>query len=442
MASSPDSMESIREGLVDDLYRYLLPFGVLAVLGALLRNHIAQVPGNSWVPGATMVGLVVLGCFRSRIGFRIRAWAFLVGLQLGGFSGMLRYGIAAPGIFLYPVGVVVAWLVVGRRAAWVVTGTGLGALVVGAWVNVVHDATLGRLSEYNRRPEFWLQIALVMCLCGGLILVTVHRLFASLRRQQDELERANAELEERIARRTRTLERSRRDFQAFSYAVSHDLKAPLRAIDGFARVLEEEGAVAGHAESEFALSRILAGAGRMGEIIDALLGMASIDKGDLVPQEVDTARMVTEIVRDLDLDARGRERPAVAWRIGDLPRLQAEPHLLRQALANLLSNAAKFSASFRADPVVEVSAESRPDGIWLAVRDNGPGFEAARSERLFRMFGREHGDEIEGMGIGLATVRRILDRLEGAIEVESAPGAGALFRIRPGPDVRGAQADR
>jgi PAS domain S-box-containing protein len=287
----------------------------------------------------------------------------------------------------------------------------------------------------SRREDgslFWTEIAMRTFPVGGQV-----RLLVTIRdveeRVQDklELQRLNSELEARVARRTATIEESRQELQAFSYAVSHDLRAPLRAIDGFARVLAEDHGDSLPDDAKGSLNRILAGANRMNRLIDALLDLSRIDRKPYRRILVDMATVVGELREELA--AGGTEgRPATEWRIAALHPCQTDPDLVRQIWANLLGNAVKFTGT-TSRPLIEVASQERADGIWYEVRDNGAGFDMAHARNLFGMFQRLHDASIDGLGIGLATVKRILRRLEGEIEFESVPGKGATFRFRPGP---------
>lgn len=249
-------------------------------------------------------------------------------------------------------------------------------------------------------------------------------------RQRTEIERMNADLEARVAERTATIERSREHLDAYAAAVSHDLRSPLRAIYSFAQILEQRAGPTLDEDGARALGQILAGAARMNELIDGLLRVARVDRADVKPAEVDMAAVVAGIVEEMR--SAGESPPTCRYEIGKLPPAITDPALVRQVWANLIANACKFSAH-REQPTIRVSALERPDGTWYEVADNGRGFDMTRAPRLFGMFQRLHDAGVDGLGIGLATVRRILDRLHGAIEVESAPEEGAVFRFRPGP---------
>jgi PAS domain S-box-containing protein len=217
-----------------------------------------------------------------------------------------------------------------------------------------------------------------------------------------------------------------RELEAFSYSVSHDLRAPLRHIDGFAQALVEDYADRLDATGLNFLSRIRAGAQRMGTLIDDLLSLSRVTRTQLTRTEVD----LTSLVRDVSarLQEEDPKRP-VEWRIAPALRVRGDARLLRVALENLLGNAWKFTSK-RADPVIEFSAASTvPDGDrTYVVRDNGAGFDMAHAPKLFGAFQRLHGAaEFPGSGIGLATVQRIVRRHGGRIWAESSVGAGATF---------------
>jgi len=281
---------------------------------------------------------------------------------------------------------------------------------------------------------FWSEMALRFLQVGDAkrLLVTVRDIED---RVQDklEVERLNSELEARVLRRTATLEQSRKDLQAFSFAVSHDLRAPLRAIDGFAKVLQEDHQEILPEEGRMAIGRILAGASRMNRLIDALLDLSQIDRRPIRRIPVNMEKMVREQLEELSAGTKIEER-SIAWHVGSIQPSATDPDLVRQIWANLLGNACKFSRD-AAQPCIQIASEQRGDGIWYTVTDNGCGFDMNHAGKLFGMFQRMHDSSIDGLGIGLATVKRILNRLDGEIEFEGRPGLGATFRFRPSPSV-------
>lgn len=246
-------------------------------------------------------------------------------------------------------------------------------------------------------------------------------------RAECEIRDLNAQLERRVAERTGALEAANRDLEAFSYSVSHDLQAPIRALDGFARLLEEsDGARISDVGRRF-LGVIRANSKRMGTLVADLLRLSRVGREALHREAVDVAALARQAADELQA-----RQPAAHIEIGALPPARADRALLRQALVNLLDNALKYSSA-RPDPVVTVGAASRDGETAYFVRDNGAGFDPQYAGKLFEPFQRLHGAEFEGSGIGLAIVRRIVERHGGSVWAESAPGQGASFYFTLGP---------
>lgn len=247
------------------------------------------------------------------------------------------------------------------------------------------------------------------------------------RASQAAVEALNAHLEQRVRERTADLERATRDMEAIAYSIAHDLRTPLRSINGFASLVADQSTSGLTPECRVAIDRIVGASGRMGRMLTELLHLLEIVRADLVAEEVDVAALVTDIDRQLGIGASG-VRLCVA---PDMPRAMADGPLLAQALRHLLDNAVRFSR-LRAAPVIEVGFDAT-QRAWF-VRDNGIGFEPAQAERLFGLFQRLHADPTDpGLGIGLAIVARIIERHEGAVWADSVPGEGATFWLRIGP---------
>lgn len=244
------------------------------------------------------------------------------------------------------------------------------------------------------------------------------------RRTQQELERLNRELEDRVRSRTAQLEAANQELEAFSYSVSHDLRAPVRHIDGFLRLLEREHPPASEKSAHY-LRTIAASSQRMAALIDDLLELSRTGRAPLELRTVPLGPLVEEVIVDLGPDVTRRR---IEWRVGVLPAVRGDPSLLRVVLQNLLDNAVKYT---RREPeaVVEVGAMRMREGdTAIYVRDNGVGFDMRYAERLFGVFQRLHrAEDFEGTGIGLATARRVIHRHGGRIWGEGAPGRGACF---------------
>jgi PAS domain S-box-containing protein len=244
-----------------------------------------------------------------------------------------------------------------------------------------------------------------------------------LRSRQGEISALNASLEKRVAERTAELVRTNSELESFSYSVSHDLRAPLRHVDGFARILKEELGAQLPQEVHLYLDRILHAASHMGHLVDDLLKLAQIGRKQLLRQTVQTNDLVKQAIAEMSPE-EGRQ---IEWRIADLPDLHCDFGLMKLVFINLLSNAAKFTRQC-SSAIIEVGSFQTDDITTIFVRDNGVGFEPQHADKLFGVFQRLHRQEdFEGTGIGLATVQRIIHRHEGKIWAESAPARGATF---------------
>ena len=241
----------------------------------------------------------------------------------------------------------------------------------------------------------------------------------------------NRTLEARVEQRTHELTLANRELESFAYSVSHDLRAPLRTVEGFSRLLGERFSAGMGPEALDYLSRVRNAANRMDALIDALLKMSRITRDPLRHAAVDMSALAAEVVAELRQDEPGRE---VEVEIEPGLLAGGDPALLRNLLQNLLGNAWKFTAGrspARIRFCRDTEAGAAADGkAAFLVRDNGAGFEPAYASKLFRPFQRLHGaDEYEGHGIGLATVKRIVERHGGSIRAEGCVGEGATFRF-------------
>src|SRR5271157_5726531 len=244
------------------------------------------------------------------------------------------------------------------------------------------------------------------------------------KRAHDELRRLKGELEERVVMRTAQLEAANKDLESFAYSVSHDLRAPLRAIDGFCQILMTEHAPGLDGDPRRYLQRVSENTRKMGRLIDELLHFSRLGRQPMTRQPVAMADLVRQCLEELQGEREGREVEVI---LGELPPCRADAALLKQVWLNLLANALKFTRS-RAEARIEAGSFARDGETVYFVRDNGVGFDMAYVDKLFGVFQRLHRQEdYEGTGVGLALVQRIIHRHGGRIWAEARPDQGAAF---------------
>ena len=275
------------------------------------------------------------------------------------------------------------------------------------------DAVNDMLAEIGRRSEALEQANRFL-----------EREMAERQHADAELRRLNDELERRVAERTTQLEAANKELEAFSYSVSHDLRAPLRAVVGFSKLLVEDHGPHIDEEARRKLDVIQSEAQRMGVLIDDLLAFSRLGRKAMTVGDLDMTGLAKSTYEGLNGQHGG---PRAELRLGSLPRAKGDRALLTQVWANLLSNALKFSSK-REQPLIEVSAISDEKEHIFFVRDNGAGFDPRYHAKLFGVFQRLHSSsEFPGTGVGLALVQRIVTRHGGRVWADSKPNEGATF---------------
>ncbi|MHB1301160.1 MAG: PAS domain S-box protein [Burkholderiales bacterium] len=312
-----------------------------------------------------------------------------------------------------------------RMAAWREEAASRGYRSSAGLALHLGEKRIGLINVYSNEVDFFKEdIVSLMQEIVGDVSFAIGYLDQQNRREQAEalLRQVNSELEERVQMRTRQLEAANTELAAFSYSVSHDLRAPLRSIDGFSEILLKRHAGQLDDTALDYLARVRRAAKRMGELIEDLLQLASVTRSEIRREEVDLSGIVESIIREFDAGER-----RIEWAIQPDIFVQADARLMKIAMENLIGNAWKFTST-RVDAKIEFGAFEQGGEKILYVRDNGAGFDMKYAGKLFGAFQRLHkAEEFEGTGIGLATVQRIIRRHDGRIWAEGEVNVGAAF---------------
>ena len=301
---------------------------------------------------------------------------------------------------------------VGRRAL----ADALGVMELSA----IHQEALGRVLRDCRTAEECARAAAAATGFFAESLAPYEMALRGFRESSEQLHLANAALEQRRG----DLAAANQELEAFTYSVSHDLRAPLRHIDGFSNLLLEEHGSELSDQARHYLTRVRDGARRMGQLVDDLLSLSRVGRQEVRWHIVGLNALLEEAQRDLQPEMEGRQ---IDWKISPLPFMECDPALMRQVFANLFSNALKFTRP-RERTVIEVGTMTRDGQPVVFVRDNGVGFSMKYADKLFRVFQRLHRQEdFEGTGVGLATVQRIIHKHGGRVWAEGELDKGATF---------------
>lgn len=270
-----------------------------------------------------------------------------------------------------------------------------------------------------------LMSATIIQIKGEPHIISITREITELKRKEIEINELNNSLEIKVAERTLELENLNRELEAFSYSISHDLKAPLRHISGFAEILFQNENL--DIESKKITSTIISSAKRMAAMIDSLINFSKLGKKELSMNQIDPNKVVNDIIKNISID---KNNPEIEWSISTLPIIHADHRLIINVFENILGNAVKFSLK-KEKPKIAVSASIEDESIIFLIEDNGAGFDMKYVGKLFNVFQRLHkDDEFEGTGIGLANVKKIIEKHGGKIWIESEINLGTKVYIK------------
>ncbi len=382
--------------------------------------------------------------FKNKISYKLRAILLLTSVYLLSIANIVGYGFSGAGIPLFYCLAILATLLFDLRAGFIAIAFSVLPMAVVGWLMVNSKLSMGvDLMYISTLPISWVTATGVLIFLGGILIMSLstvqknlllsvkynHEQAKTLDEMNRKLNDLNQYLEDKVKARTQQLRVANQELEAFSYSVSHDLRAPLRAMNGFSNILMEEYREALPEEAQHYLDLIGNNSNKMSELINGLLLFSRTGKQALKISKVSCMGMVKQILADLRSEQVGSE---IEIKLGRLPACQADPTLLKQVWVNLLYNAFKFT-KWKDNARVEISSKKINGETVYFVKDNGVGFDMSYVDKLFGVFQRLHSEaEFEGTGVGLAIVQRIITRHGGKIWAEAEVDNGAAFYFTVG----------
>ncbi len=411
-------------------------FPLLVIAYALLMNESPrardetrgkdETPGSARLALAATVGAAVLAVCAITL-FTTAGHDFLPVIMQGNRDASAKVLVATGSWVLCLVALLALW----RRRPHSLLDVWL-MVVICAWL---FDIALAAVLNGGRFDVGWYAGRVYGLLSASFVLVVLLSENAMLYRRLVEAHESERRERRRVQEKTVALEAANKELDAFAYSVSHDLRAPLRAIDGYSKMLEEDSGASLSEEGRRLLGVVRSSSRRMGQLIDDLLAFSRLAQQAPARAEVDMTRLAQSTAAEL-----AREYPAAGVTVGDLPPALADHALLKQVWLNLIGNAFKYSSKNRAGRVeIGGKAQGAENVYW--VRDNGVGFDTRYASKLFGVFQRLHSqDEFPGTGVGLAIVQRVILRHRGRVWAEARPQQGACFYFALPRDVNDAEA--
>jgi PAS domain S-box-containing protein len=274
--------------------------------------------------------------------------------------------------------------------------------------------------EYNDGSKGWFELS-IQPVPEGVFILSID--ITKRKAAEASIQKLNEELEARVLERTVQLETVNKELESFSYSVSHDLRAPLRAINGYAKMIEEDYASLLDEEGKRLLTTVQYNAQKMGNLIDDLLAFSRLGRKEIQTSEIDVKEMINGTINEINKNVKHHAE----FKIGKLENLHGDYALINQVFYNLISNAVKYSSKVE-KPIIRINSEIKGNEVIYQISDNGAGFNMQYGHKLFGVFQRLHGsDEFEGTGVGLAIVQRIISKHKGRVWAEAKVNEGADF---------------